>query len=691
MTNSDEQRWNLVFSGQLLPGTDKERAKRTLAAFFGLRDVTGVAVFFSGKPVPLRRNITRNDAQRLYQQLRSVGLICEIFSADTPEPAVAKPSKPSKAPPRQETTAPETSDTALDAPSEVKTATAAVASKGTSPGKAPNLFALRPAQNPQSATQVREGAQIRSLIAAGAALALGVLVLAVALRFPSAPAGKEPLGPLAGTTLVGNELVLMVEASLLLHARSGLPERRIAASALGFERLAPPLWAMPNGDILLNAAPTGAELRLQRCDLNQLSCYTFSPDARPSQVTAIASSLLGDSVFLLGANGELWRSNTAGEIESETIVQVPWGQARVIANGGLLQIPAGDGPLLGVYRPDTRDFGQQLDALLIMPPAAVASAQDRLRDVALGDTHSWALMAGDEASAGLFRFDQQWGNPTLITLPTSLDEPFLISWRDKLLVADTKQAELQRVASDGTVEAPFTSPLLVEERESWLRVARQRSLLRKFGIGLPVVLIILCAATALLYFASYRFLGTRSEQSSALLDPMPGGIVWLKPSSKRDGAVTQLGFGLTASAVFILILASILGGWQQLLAASPYAIASFYAWNMLRLGRGGHLGLLKEHVIIVDYDGRYFYGERSLIRGNASMLFAPGAALPLSPRALPNINTADFAPKQYLSHSDSPFVEFLGALWLSQHPWMRALLAICVGTVLSFSLLIIIG
>lgn len=718
MTDSDQQRFNLVFSGQLLPGTDKERAKRTLAAFFGLRDTSGVAVFFSGKPVPLRRNITRNDAHRLYQQLRSVGLICELIPADAPKPAAA-PAPPTQPPqgelprpkqtPKPELKAPEAAPPKAKTKAKAKTKTKTKvtqpspppASKQSNPtppvssakprGQAPNLFALRPALDSQNSAQLREATQIRSFIAAGAALALCVLVLAVVLRFPAAPVGQEPLGALAGTSLSGKELVLLLEGALLLHERSGLPRTRIGAGDLGFDRLSPPLWTMENGDLLLNAAIAEAEFRLQRCNLDELRCYPFSPEVLDSPVTAIASSLLGDSIFLLGEGGQLWRSNSAGEIEATAAVQVPWGKARILSAGGLLLIPAGDGPLLGVYRPDQQNFGQQLDALLVMPAEAIAAGRDRLRDIALGDESYWALMAGSEAAPGLFQLDQQWGNPRSIALPEELSTPYFINWREKLLIADPQQASIQRVASDGRLEAPFESSLLHQERQDWIKVSQQRSLMRQLGIGLPLILILLCIAAALLNLASYRALCDLPQERSALLDPLPAGIHWLPASAHRDRALTQLGIVLLLVSLLVLVLLGSLGGWQPAGASLPLLLASLYAWSELRRGSGGHMGLLDKHFICVDYDGRYFYGKRSALRGNAAIVIASQLVLPLSISALPNLDTTNLGKEHYAPASSSDLIEVLGALWLSHHPWLNAALAIAAGLLLTISLLVIIG
>ncbi|EED33501.1 hypothetical protein NOR53_1621 [gamma proteobacterium NOR5-3] len=710
MSDSNPQRFNLVFSGQLLPGTDTERAKRTLAAFFGLRDTSGVAIFFSGKPVPLRRNITRSDAQRLYQQLRSVGLICELESANTPKPeplpepkpkpkpkprpepeAEPKPEPPPTPPPTPQVTPPQPTQQTGPAATIKPAIPAQTTSRAAVRGQTPNLFALRPAFSSLEPSQLREAAQIRSFIAAGAALALCAVVLAVVLRFPAAPAGQEPVGALAGTTLPGDELVLLVEGAILLHERSGLPRSRVSASELGFSRLAPPLWAMKNGELLFNAATEEDALRLQRCNLQELRCYNFSPQAFASPVVAIAASLLGDSIFLLSEAGQLWRSNSAGEIESTATVQLPWGQPRILPSGGLLLIPAGDAPMLGVYRPDQQSFGQQLDALLVMPSAAIAAGQDRLLDVAQTGENYWALMAGNNAAPGLYQLDRQWGNPLGVALGEQLLAPYFIAWRDKLLVADSMQMLIQRVASDGRLEAPFESSLLKQERDDWIKTSQQRSLMRQLGIGLPLIVILLCIAAALLYLASYRALCDLPQKRSALLDPLPAGIHWLPQSAHKDRAIARLGMVLLLTSAVALTVLGSLGGWRQAAAALPMLMASLYAWSELARGSGGHLGLLDQHFICVDYDGRYFYGERSLLRGSAAIALAPEVVLPISLPGLPNLDTTNLARERYTTRQSTGPVEILGAMWLCHHPWINAALATVAGVMLTISLLLIIG
>lgn len=674
-----------MFSGQLLPDTNPDRAQRTLASFFGLRDPAAVAVFFGGKPIPLRRNLSRDNAQRLYQQLRAVGLICEIAPLEKPAtPGVAK--KPKRPPPDPEPPiavqmpAPQPPERRAEAP-----ATAQARSR------APNLFALRPVQGVAEQAPIGETLQIRGLIAAAIAAALCVLVLAVAWRFPAAPAGSEPRGPLALTTLPGNELILLLDAALLIHERSGLPRVRIAASEFGFEQLAPPLLSLADGRLLLNARRDAAPLQLYRCDIEARQCEIFPEEPVGAGIIGAASSFLSDSVFLLSADGSLIRSNAVAAIEARATVLLPSGEPRLLASDGLLLLPANEGPLLGIYRPDQKNFGQQLDALLLMPPPAVEAGQNRIRDIALTPEYRWALLEGDGVAAGLYRFDPQWGNPVVLSKALAAQTPYLQSWRDKILLADPGLMSVARFSAAGEPEAPFVSELLLQERENWTSTTAERALLRSVGIGLPLLIALIAGIAAALYFASRRALNHLPQQRSALLDPMPAGIRWLPDADGREASVARIGGMLLCITLLFAAGFAITGNGASALAMLPAMIASLYAWDALRRGCGGHLGILGNRIIAVDHDGRYFYGEQSALRGTPGFLLAPGIVLPLAIPGLRNLQlTLTAAERESIRPSRrSTMSELAGSLWLYRHPWMIAVLALCIGAIISMAGLIL--
>lgn len=68
-----EARFNIVFDGSLLPGTDLMTAKNNLAALFN-RDLASIEKLFSGHPVFLKRNLPAAEAQRYLNALHKAGV-----------------------------------------------------------------------------------------------------------------------------------------------------------------------------------------------------------------------------------------------------------------------------------------------------------------------------------------------------------------------------------------------------------------------------------------------------------------------------------------------------------------------------------------------------------------------------------------------------------------------------------------
>ena len=677
--NRDTQRYNLIFAGELLPGTRREEAQRVLADFFGLKDPGAVAVFFSGKPVPLRRQLKREDALRLYRQLRAVGLICDLQ-------AVASAAPPP--PPPHRSTGPEPP---------AGTGEAEAVTQSAAPPRSrvagPNLFALRPAPGPPRGRNPGETAQLRFFVTAFIAVALCLLVITLTLRFPAEDLGHAPAGPLDAATLPDNALVLLLADALLVHERSGLARRAITARDLGLTHLAPPLWIGSDGTLLVNGgAALQAGTQLQRCNLEQQLCTPFLQDGRAAEVVAITASYLGDTIFLLTAQGELLRSDATGRVIAQATVVRPWGRDRIIAADGLLLLPAPDSPLLGVYRPDAAQFGAQLDALLLLVPGATEAGRDRIVDLAVGATARHALLGGEDATTALYRFDSRWGSAQSLVLPGDFNAAFLVPWRDRILVGNRSDSRMLRYGPDGHGEADFHSTLLSDARNRWEQQRLQQQLLRQLGIALPLFLAVICAVVALLYGAESRALQLLPPQRTALLDPMPAGINWVAPDKHSRRGLTRLGLLLFCATLLAALATLGSGATLSTLAWLPALLASAVAWQLLHRGAGGHLGHLEGRFILVDYDGRYFYGETHLLCGSPRCLLAPGVVLPLSLGPLVNINArgltapgAPLAPAKPLGP-----MEILGVLWHLDHPWLRAALALLGGWLVSlFALLLL--
>ena len=71
------EHFKIVFEGQLRTGVDLETARLNLAQLFK-SDVSGVERLFTGKPITVKRGLTRDDAQRYLKALNDAGVDARI-------------------------------------------------------------------------------------------------------------------------------------------------------------------------------------------------------------------------------------------------------------------------------------------------------------------------------------------------------------------------------------------------------------------------------------------------------------------------------------------------------------------------------------------------------------------------------------------------------------------------------------
>ena len=681
MNKPREQHYKLTFAGRLRPGADPERARRAVAELFGLNKGKSVDKFFTGQQVTLRRNLERRKALRLRARLRAAGLICTVVKAGAQTPVRKPVKKPVKisAKTRVKKPAKTPIKTPIKTPAPRPRRKVAKAAPG---GRAPNLFALRPA-HPLARQRRLDALHIRGLVATAVAVTSCVLLVVISLRFPMAPAADEPRGPLAIESLPGGRLLFLLPQALLVHERSGLPRERIDAAALGLTRLAAPLAVDSAGQVYLNGSVDGGPPRFLRCALGAREC---APALAESEVIlATAEGLVGAHRFLLNERGELLLSNRAGAILARTSVPPPRAQPRLLAREGLLFLPASEGPLLGVYRPDEPGFGQQLDALLLMPEAGAQAAPEHIQDLALGATHHWALLATESGPAGLYRFERDWGAGTAVALDPAPDA-YLHPWRDGVLVASASHPVVQRFSERGEREADLVSPMLADAHRQWLTRTQLRSQRRRSGIALALLVAAVAAALALLARLGLRALRELPEGRTALIDPAPAGLRWFPAGVPRGHRLRQFGLLLAGLALLaVAVLSSI--SWSLGASLIPAVLGGIAAWSALMRGRGGHLGVLDRHAIVVDHQRHYFYGETSLLRAAHGWLLAPGVAVPLA-----SLGLAKTPLKRCFSTPIAGVdgLGLIGALWLVKHPWLQAGLFATTGGLFSAALWVVV-
>ncbi|NQY03116.1 MAG: hypothetical protein HRT76_07620, partial [Halieaceae bacterium] len=80
------RKFNLVFSGKLLPGYTAARARAGLAKVFDIDDSDRLKAFFSGDAVVLRRALDRKEGGDLFRRLREIGMETElVLISEDPE------------------------------------------------------------------------------------------------------------------------------------------------------------------------------------------------------------------------------------------------------------------------------------------------------------------------------------------------------------------------------------------------------------------------------------------------------------------------------------------------------------------------------------------------------------------------------------------------------------------------------
>ena len=75
-------KFNLTFSGEILPGFKPARVKAAFAKLFAIDDPKRVDLFFSGRSVVLRRNLERKEAADYFRKRHDIGLRSELVKVD---------------------------------------------------------------------------------------------------------------------------------------------------------------------------------------------------------------------------------------------------------------------------------------------------------------------------------------------------------------------------------------------------------------------------------------------------------------------------------------------------------------------------------------------------------------------------------------------------------------------------------
>ena len=545
------KRFNLSFRGEILQGHDPAMVRRNFARLFAIRDPQRVEQFFSGKPVVLRRNLDPEGAASWQLRMRGLGLQAELVAQDVRTGTAAEPVR---------------SATVPAAPA----STAAPAHRS-SARWAPNPYSLRPyqvgtAQRQRLARAARlQRAGLATAVVAVTALAL----LMVGLRMLPPPAAVPAL--VAAASHSGSELMLATGEFLLQHDRSGAEQEILRLSHFGFtDRLQNLVWEGPQ--TLLVLGESKAQGNLYRCQLAERQCRLLADESGPLQADAVAVIAASGQLVIANSSRSLLSLHTAlGHRLASTERQLP-AQPVVRAQDGLLLINSAEGPGISVLRYEPQSFAQQLDEILLLPPAALEAGLVAIRDFAWSGEQWWATLENPDTGAfGLFRFDALWNTLGNIALAPTQEPGALVPWGTRMLMLDRERGQLLRFSAEGEPGIALASPHLQEMAAARTETLTLREHLAKLATVMLALLSLAASLFTLWQRQRQRVFAADRQRSAPPLGSRASEIVWLPPQPQKPRRFGKLSARL---------------GAQQ-----------------------NHLGVLGKQLILVDHRGIYHVGN----------------------------------------------------------------------------------
>lgn len=648
--NSEADRFDLLFHGEVLSGHRRDQAIAAFARLFAIDDPGRAGRFFCGDEVNLRRQLSRDEAAHWYVRLRRIGMVVALRASDrvgnTAEAAAPEPR-----------TAP--SDTA-----------------------APNLYALVPwssdPQLPIRATQLARG--LWSLSAVAALLALLLSALHTLLWSP-----PELPQLRAATSTANGELWLATDEVLLPHDRSGRALQPLSLAELGVDNPVVALAGGREGQLwILSEAGDGTRL-LQHCVPEDDSCRALlSGDLLtlhwlPRQAQLILAH--GGGLQLLDEGGQLLASSPYSPARKPTMLAVE----------GLLFTNAPEGPALNVLRLERANFGEQLDQLLLLPPEGLPDRAST-GPFARVDGSWWVTLSQVDGSAQeLQRFDSQWRGLGAVTLPADTRVDALLAWGGRVLVADFRRDHLLRYSANGAPLVPLPVSALQARRDELEQRASQIEGLWQWSRALLLGIALLAAGLGLWQHLRARVLAqTALTQATAPLRA-PDSMLWLPADPRRLRRLLQFtlllaGLALSSGALVAAAGVSTLAMGSLLLVLGCAALG---LWWIARAPLD-MLGLRGNQLVLVDYRGRYRSGPAREARWNNGCIALGDLAVFTGNRWLPALDTSRHARELglLLNHSTRlPPLHGLVLLVASRHPLGIAGLLLAAGPAVSLLLL----
>ncbi len=717
--------YNLTFSGEILPGHDPWKARIRFGKAMGIDDAGRLQAFFSGEVITLRRNLDLDAAQSLQQRMAKIGIrltrVCNSGQIHLDLSATESPPvTPGPTPPQTERKAPlrpaNSSDShGLAADSGNATNNAGPVTDIKPPPRGPvrtnkqhskryivgglvrpinqpNLFTLKPFRNSariQARTDKATGLA-RGGLWLGIFALLALLLLSV--RFLILPA-SAPLPQLeAIATAASGRLAAASREALYLLDRSGRAERSLALGELHLSFVSSMVF---DGDGMLlvvgSREETGTALwRCQPFTDPAQPCTLVLPNVSPAAALAVDTN--DRTIFLADpASSTLFRLDPAGQVVATAAATVA-PEPVLAVRDGLLYLNHPEATLLQILRPDIPVFGQLLDQLLLLPAGPDSSQYLRITGLAPMTDDWWVLLDSRQGDRRLFRFDATYGPGRQVNGNEIPSTARLAPWQDRLLVYGI-DSEISRYAADGSAQLPLEITTLRLRRN---KLDHQRELQRTLwgsvflGLALLASLGIATAAYQRLRSRVYQPGWQRGAQS---IENDASEITWVPGNTGRSRQARRL-LGLYCAVAAVLLATAALAQTPMVIVAALLIMVCGPAAALMLLATfpTGHIGRLRNQLLVVDHHGRYHLGEGARIQYRNHFVLIDDVLVFLGTRLLPSFDS------RALRRDIQPLVTcgvriqrraIAVRLFESRHPLSLAMLVMAGGLLLGLFVIIV--
>jgi hypothetical protein len=532
--------------------------------------------------------------------------------------------------------------TSLNVPTRERRKTGEGAGRSSKQTGAPNFFTLRPFRNSAKISQRAARSQSIKQVASTASLVTFLALTVLTIRFITLP---EPAGISGASAIFSNQksqLLLHADDTLLLHDRAGVKSTAIAFHALGLPQNTAVLAFTTDDKLLLNPVEPGStastdndRVTLASCDIEQSMCQPLQLPAVIEQASAVVIEPRTGALYIADAlAGEIFKVSSQGELIAWATATIA-SQPTVRLHDGLLFMNSAVAPAISVFRPDNQAFGEQLDEVLLLPPAAVDSQQTQIQDFVWSADHWWVTIANpDTGRASVYRFDEQWNYVSRPSLQDGIEPKQLLSWGDKTLILDSQRRDIQRFNARGEPESPFASEslqILIDDHQHSRAI---NTTLWRFVLGALAVFATLCVCVGLLHKLRYLVYSQRTEKGAEPVEEH--AISWIEPAPERTIRIKRvaIAFGLGA-AVLLAVVTLLAGSNSILLAAGIVLTGPAIALFLLYSGRPGHIGVVDKKLLLVDHNNLYHLGQGARIFYRNHFIMVDDVAIFTGTAALP--------------------------------------------------------